>query len=164
LIEQAKREGVIAVLRKPLDIDSVMEFLEKFKEESAVLIIDDNKEFCESLRDCLLARGYKTDFATDALHAIDMVYHTNYDYVFLDMKLDGVNGLDVMTIIKRITPEVIVILMTAYQQEMKDYIREGLRRNAYACLYKPFDMERVLEMLNEVRHKKIEESLGYVTK
>ncbi|HID92806.1 MAG TPA: response regulator [bacterium (Candidatus Stahlbacteria)] len=155
LIEQAKKEGVLAVLSKPIDVEKLVLFLEEFKDESAVLIVDDDRNFCETLKDSLIERGYRVDFAIDAPRAIDMVSQAKYDYVLLDMKLDGANGLDVLVTIKRITSGIVVILMTGYQQEMKDLIEEGLRRTAYSCLYKPFEIDEVLRIFNRIKYEKV---------
>jgi len=155
LIEQAKKEGVLAVLPKPIDVERLVSFTEKFKDESAVLIIDDDRKFCETIKDSLIEKGCRVDFETDAPRAIDMVSQRKYDYVLLDMHLDGVNGLDVLVAIKDITSKVEVILMTGYQKEMKDFIEEGLRTTAYSCLYKPFEIDEVLRIFNKIKYEKV---------
>jgi len=155
LIEQAKKEGVLAVLSKPIDVEKLVLFLEKFKDESAVLIVDDDRNFCETLRDSLVEKGYSVDFETDAPRAIDMVSQRKYDYVLLDMHLDGVNGLDVLVAMKEITSRIEVILMTGYKKEMQDFIEEGLRRTAHSCLYKPFEIDEILGIFNRIKYEKV---------
>jgi len=155
LIEQAKKEGVLAVLSKPIDVEKLILFLEKFKDESAVLIVDDDRNFCETLKDSLIEKGYGVDFEIDAPKAIDMVSQKKYDYVLLDMHLDGVNGLDVLVAIKKITSRIAIILMTGYKREMKDFIEEGLRTIAYSCLYKPFEIDEVLRIFNKIKYEKV---------
>jgi two-component system response regulator HydG len=155
LIEQAKKEGVLAVLSKPIDVEKLVSFSEKFKDESAVLIVDDDRNFCETLKESLTEKGYAVDFETDAPRAIDMVSQRKYDYVLLDMKLGEANGLDVLFAIKKITSRIEVILMTGYKKEMQDFIEEGLRTTAYGCLYKPFEIDEVLRIFNRIKYEKV---------
>jgi len=52
--------------------------------------------------------------------------------------------------IMRIRPEAVVVMMTAFRQEMTDLVEEALVNNAYTCLYKPLDMADVLRLVDEI--------------
>jgi len=60
LIGQARIEGALQILLKPLDIDKIINFLEKLKSLKSVLIVDDNKTFCNALSEYLDNQCYKT--------------------------------------------------------------------------------------------------------
>ena len=85
--------------------------------------------------------------------AIGMAHENSYDIAIIDMKLPVINGLEVYLTIKKITPGLIAIMMTAYRQEMADLVEEALSNNAYACLYKPFKIESVLKLVNAIQEK-----------
>ncbi len=77
-----------------------------------------------------------------------------YDIVFIDLKLPTINGLEVYLKIKEIDPKLVAIMMTAYRKEMADLAEEALNNNAYACIYKPLDIEKLLILLEEIWEKK----------
>ena len=83
-----------------------------------------------------------------------MVQKSAYDIIFIDMKLPTINGLEAYLAIKKINPEVVAIIMTAYRQEMADLVEEALNKDAHSCLYKPLDMEEVLRLIDEIRERK----------
>ncbi len=159
LIEEAKREGALAVLPKPLDLRKVLTFLERFKDSSPVLIVDDNRDFCQALHTFLKSKGYRTALAYDGHQAIDFFAASRYDIVLLDMRLPPTNGLEVLIAIKEINPKVEVILMTAYGAEMREQVEEALRRKACLCLHKPFEPQVLLEMLEEARRCGLRQTL-----
>lgn len=66
------------------------------------------------------------------------------------MKLPTINGLETHLAIRKIEPEAITIIMTAYGEEMAEMVTSVLQNDAYACLYKPLDMPSVLELIEEV--------------
>jgi DNA-binding NtrC family response regulator len=80
--------------------------------------------------------------------------------VLLDMKLNGINGLDVLKEIRRRYPYLPVILVTGYREEMGSVVKEALKINAYTCLYKPFPIEELIEVLREVHHQGLKKVFG----
>ena len=70
----------------------------------------------------------------------------------MDIKMPGMDGVETYRKIKRIRPDPIVIMMTAYSVE--NLVDEALQEGAYSVLYKPLDMEKVLRMLGEILAKK----------
>jgi len=70
--------------------------------------------------------------------------------VLLDMKLNGINGLDVIRKIREEYPRLPVILMTGYRKEMNAVIEAAMKISAYTCLYKPFEIEELIQILTEI--------------
>jgi len=159
LIEEAQREGALAVLSKPLHLGKVLSFLEGFKDSWPVLIVDDNRDFCQALHTFLKSKGYRTALAYDGHQAIDLFATSRYEIVLLDMRLPPTNGLEVLTVTKRLNPKVAVILMTAYGTEMREQVEEALRRKACLCLHKPFDPQVLLKILEEARRCQLRQPL-----
>ena len=69
------------------------------------------------------------------------------------MKLPVLNGLEVYLEIKKINPKAVVIMMTAYRQEMDELIKQGIQDGAYTCLYKPLDMDEVIKIIDKVSER-----------
>ena len=72
------------------------------------------------------------------------------------MKLPVMNGLETYLKIKKIDPGITAIMMTAYRQEMTELVREALHNGAYTCLYKPFEVSKLLFFVEEILKKKHE--------
>jgi two-component system response regulator HydG len=70
------------------------------------------------------------------------------------MKLPTINGLETYLPIKKVNPEAVAIMMTAYHQEMDELVEAALKNHAYTCLYKPLDMEMLLRLIDEIRERK----------
>ncbi len=159
LVAEAREEGALAVLAKPLAVERLVAFLEEWRREMPVLIVDDDVNFCRTLKDVLEGHTYTVAVAPDASQAIDMVAGRDCDVVLLDMRLPSGNGLDIFFAIRELNPKMAVILITAYRQEMETRMAEGLRHGVYACLYKPFQIDDVLELLQAICRRKRRELL-----
>ncbi|MCK4722467.1 MAG: response regulator, partial [Dehalococcoidia bacterium] len=80
--------------------------------------------------------------------------------VLLDMKLDNISGLEVLKEIRGQYPDLPVILVTGFREEMAQAIDAALKIGAYACLYKPLQVEKLLELLTRVHHQELGQILG----
>lgn len=112
-----------------------------------ILVVDDQASMRLTLKGILAKRGYDVYVAADGLQALDEVKKRDYGLVIMDIKMPGLNGVDAYIRIKEINPKVPVIMMTAFAVE--DEIRRAIHEGAYAVLYKPFDMERIFEVIAE---------------
>jgi DNA-binding NtrC family response regulator len=160
LMEEAKRAGAYAILSKPLNFPIILSFLSLLDKEESILVVDDDPEFCRTLKDILTLRGYKVETETEAQSVMS---HLDQNYklaiVLLDLNLGAANGVDVMRDIQAQYPGKPVVLMTGYRKEMADSIENGRKIGAYTCLYKPFEMDGLLQLIEEIRVKKLKNLL-----
>ena len=110
-----------------------------------ILVVDDNKEFSSTMSDILKANGYEVESENSGLDAIAKITKKNFDVVLLDIKMSGMNGLDTYKEIKKIKPEISVIMMTALP--LNNLVKEALRNGAFGCLYKPLDVDAALRQI-----------------
>ena len=153
LIQQALLEGAYAVLYKPLDIEKVLSLIKtaiEKKKGGFIMIIDDDLEFSSTLKSILTKRSYIVGIAHSGEEAIDIVKEINYDIILIDIKLPTINGLETYLRIKKANPQIVAIIITGYRHEVDDIVQDALRNNAYACLYKPLDMELLLNLINQI--------------
>jgi two-component system response regulator HydG len=75
--------------------------------------------------------------------------------IILDMKLDGISGVDVLKQIRQRYPVLPVLMVTAYRQEMTTAIQAGLAIHAFTCLYKPLEIPALLETLSALQLKRL---------
>ncbi len=159
LVHDALKEGAYGVLRKPLDIEQVIRRIEISKAGgSLTMIVDDDPNIRTSLKDILEEKGYVATVAADGKEAIAIAKERPEDIVIIDMQLPFLNGLETFSELKKINPEIRAIIITAYKEEMKDLVEQALAGGAYACIYKPFDPQKIVEMVEEIAKKKKKEA------
>jgi len=159
-VKEAKQMGVLAVLPKPLDITSLLSFLSFVEKQKAILIVDDDAIFCLTMGDILRQQNFNVQTDLSSEGAMEKITKDGVDIVLLDMKLDGLSGLDVLKLIRKADPNIQVILITGYHQEMAQAIKEALDIKAYTCLYKPLDMDKLIKTLEEIYYGKWQQLLG----
>jgi DNA-binding NtrC family response regulator len=154
LIREAIDEGAYGVLYKPLDIEymiSLIETSQREKSDALILVVDDDPDFCDLIKDILEKHQYEIKTAHSGEEAIDLAHENAYDVILIDVKLPTINGLETYLAIRGIDPQVVVIMMTGFRLEMQELIDQALDENALTCLYKPFEMDNLLELLDEVK-------------
>jgi DNA-binding NtrC family response regulator len=116
-----------------------------------VLVVDDLRSIRLTLGGILEDEGYNVVMAENGYQAIEMAKQTPFDLIFMDIKMPGINGVQTFREIRKINPEAVVIMMTAYSVE--DLVREALEEGAYAVVYKPFDIEKIVSIIESALQK-----------
>lgn len=149
LVKEALAEGAYTIVYKPFDIDKIVALIEGLLgERTLILVVDDQFGDREALKTILEDRGYRVAIAVDGAEALKMVEERHYDIIFLDSGLPDMNGVETFEKVKQIDPEAVVIMMTGYAEE--DLVKRAVSRGAYTCIYKPFDMEKVIELVEDM--------------
>jgi len=110
-----------------------------------ILIIDDNKNICTNLCEILSDEAHEALQAMDGETGLDIVSKQDIDVVLLDMKLPGIDGLEVLKRIKKTRPAIEVILISGHGTIAEAV--EAMKLGAYDFLEKPLSMDRVLIMV-----------------
>ena len=119
-----------------------------------VLVIDDDPSICRVLSPVLRSEGYEVRTAKDGFEGIKVIKESKIDLVLLDQRMLGIDGLETLRRIKTISPETVVIIMTAYGTI--ESVVEAMKNGAYDYLTKPFDNERLKLLLSKaLEHKKV---------
>lgn len=155
LLQEALQEGAFGTLKKPLDFDKLFELIESAIPDGAmILVVDDDENLCANMKNVLDNIGYRVSVAYNGNTAIEKAQENDFDIIILDMKLPSLNGLEVYLAIRKIRPNVVVIIITGYPKEMGDLAQEAVQKGAYICLEKPIDMDDLLSMLEQVKERK----------
>lgn len=117
--------------------------------KASILIVDDNISLCKIMSLVLERKGYAVTSAKDGPEAIGMVKESPFDMIFLDINMPLMDGVETYRRIKKIRPEAVVMMMTAYA--MEDLVQQVLLEGAYGIIYKPLDMEKVVAIIEEAR-------------
>ncbi len=110
-----------------------------------ILVVDDQKGIRLTLSAIMAHQGYDVTEVENGYQAIEAVTNNSFDVVFLDIKMPGINGVQSFREIKKISPQSAVVMMTGFSVE--DLVREALDEGARTVLYKPFQVERVLSLV-----------------
>jgi len=158
-VEQAKKAGAYAVLSKPLNLQMVLSFLGLLRKEESILVVDDDPAFSRTLKDVLTLRGYHVETEGQPQQVIGDMERDYKLVVLLDMKLGETNGLEVLKKIRAKYPSKPVVLITGYAKEMSESIESACEIGAYACLYKPFEAEGLVKIIEDIRLQKLKHLL-----
>ena len=118
------------------------------KEKLRVLLVDDEKEFVESLSERLELRNLKAKVAYDGEQALQAVQEDKPDVMILDLRMPGIDGIEVLRKMKKDHPKVPVVILTGHGTD-KDK-KEVLRLGASAYLQKPVDVDQLVGTLHKV--------------
>jgi len=109
-----------------------------------IVAIDDEPEFIDMLQNYFGLRGYEIDVAIRGARGIEIVKEKKPDVVLMDLKMPGIDGDEVLKLLKSMEPSPKVVFITAYDDGGKTKARL-LKMGAYACLDKPISSLRDLE-------------------
>jgi two-component system, NtrC family, response regulator HydG len=151
LIDEARAEGALAILSKPVAPDTILTIAEQLKSGSSVLIADSNPD--PALLDLLKAKGDRVAVADNVRTAVNMAASEQYDIVLLSADVQGLTSLDSVALLKHVDPKCLIILMKAEPtEEYGPFI--------FGALQKPFKINDVVSLLEKARARKVQEKLG----
>jgi two-component system, response regulator, stage 0 sporulation protein F len=106
-----------------------------------ILIVDDQFGIRILLNEVFQKEGYQTFQAANGIQALDILKKHDPDLVLLDMKIPGMDGIEILKRMKVIDPDIRVIIMTAYGE--LDMIQEAKDLGALTHFAKPFDIDDI---------------------
>lgn len=154
LVHEAIEEGAIATLNKPLDINLLLNFFSALGEGPSIVIVDDDSMFCHTIGDILNSRGFDVTQVTDHT-LLKQILRPTGQIVLLDMKLKDITGLQVLRKIREKYPDLPVVLITGYKKDMSPSIDAAMQINAFTCLYKPLEIENLLQVLTRIHYREL---------
>lgn len=112
----------------------------------AILLVDDEDRFRKTLKKRFKDRGIHISDAASGYEALEMIREQPWDIVVLDVKMPGMSGLDALKEIKKIAPEIEVILLTGHASV--EIAADGMKLGASDYLYKPCDIEDLIDKID----------------
>ena len=117
-----------------------------------ILIVDDEQDFREIIVKKLEKRRLKCDSAPDGNTALAMIKAKNYDVVLLDVKMPGMDGIETLREIKKITPMTEVVMLTGHASVESGI--NGIKYGAFDYLMKPMDTDALMTKLDAAYERK----------
>ena len=118
-------------------------------EKTKVLVADDDRRMVVTVCDILKVKGFDALQAYTGEEAVEIARSDVPDCVLMDIKMPGISGVDALTMIKGMSPDLPVVLMSAYATE--EQATEAKAKGAYTVLSKPIDIEIILSFLSLLR-------------
>ncbi len=112
-----------------------------------VLLVDDEEAFVNVLAKRLGRRNVNVTTALNGTEALQKMRHKDFDVAVLDLKMKGMDGIEVLKIFQKMAPDLTVIMLTGHGCQIS--AREGLSHGAFDYLSKPYDFEQLLLKIHE---------------
>lgn len=122
-----------------------------FTMPSKVLLVDDEREFVQTLSERLEMRDMGSAIAYDGESALDIVSRDEPEVMILDLKMPGIDGIEVLKRVKQTNPDIEVIILTGHGSDKDRDI--CLELGAFAYLQKPVDINLLSQTLKEANEK-----------
>ncbi|MBW2367850.1 MAG: response regulator [Deltaproteobacteria bacterium] len=122
-----------------------------FEAPSRVLLVDDEREFVQTLSERLILRDVGSAVAFDGESALHIINEDEPDVMILDLKMPGIDGIEVLRRVKATRPNIEVIILTGHGSDADRDICMNL--GAFAYLLKPVDIDLLSETLKKANEK-----------
>ena len=110
--------------------------------EVRVLLVDDEEKFVKGLSERIKMRDFNSEVAMNGEEALRIIDHETPDVVVLDLKMPGIDGMEVLRRVKKAYPEVQVIMLTGHASEKDE--KEARRLGAFEYLEKPMPVDSLI--------------------
>jgi DNA-binding NtrC family response regulator len=117
-----------------------------------VLLIDDEHGYVYVLSKRLSKRGFEVGKASSGSEAFQILRQRNFDVAILDLKMTDMDGIEVLKVLKKMAPELVVIMLTGHGSA--EAAHDGIRLGAYDYLTKPCETEELIEIIMEAYDKR----------
>ena len=117
-----------------------------------VLLIDDEVGYVNVLANRLAKRSFVVSKANSGAEALQQLRQKDYDVAVLDLKMEDMDGIEVLKILKKMAPELTVIMLTGHGSA--EAAHEGIKEGAFDYLTKPCELEDLVEKIREAHHQR----------
>jgi len=135
------KQRVSGLLKKEAPRKAVVHELPRKANEQDVLVIDDEAAVNNNIRKILSKKGFSVDQAMTKEEALQKIEEKVYKLILLDLKIPGVQGLELLRAIREKSPETLVIIITGYASI--ETAKESARLGAVDYLPKPFTPDEI---------------------
>ncbi|MDM8214746.1 response regulator [Desulfovibrio piger] len=129
-------------------------------EDIKILLVDDEKQFVDTLAERLAMRGFSARVAYDGPQALKAVEEPT-DVIVLDLRMPGMDGFEVLRNVKKSNPQVQVIILTGHGGDAEE--QTAYRMGAYNFLKKPMDIDELLGSIRMAYRDKLENAMVAVS-
>lgn len=146
-----------------LDFDDEAKSLKRVEVENPkarILAVDDEEIILDSFRKILVIAGYSIDTVEKGVEALGLIQKQDYDFVFTDLKMPEMDGVEVTKAVKHLRPDIDVVVITGYASI--ETAVETMKYGAMDYVQKPFTEDELIDFVNKClikRQDKIEKQM-----
>jgi DNA-binding NtrC family response regulator len=118
---------------------------------SKILVIDDERSIRNTLKDILEYEKYEVDLAEDGIKALEKVKTAEYDIILCDIKMPGMDGIEVLEKLGGFTPDTPVVMISGHGNI--DTAVDSIKKGAFDYIEKPLDLNRLLITIRNAMDK-----------
>jgi DNA-binding response OmpR family regulator len=126
-----------------------------------VLLVDDEEEFVKALAERLKMRDLRSDTVLDGEEALSYVEDQEPDVMVLDLKMPGIDGMEVLRQVRKAYPKIQVIILTGHGTEKHE--EEAKRLGAFDYLEKPVNLDVLVKKMKAAYRRKMEDTMVAAT-
>jgi DNA-binding NtrC family response regulator len=155
--EEAITAGAWQIVPKPIDFPKLLGLVDQALEQPLIMVVDDDADLCANLWDLLREKGFRVCVAHDEAGAAEHLKDLRFHVVLIDMKLPKGDGTNVLRRVHKASPQARTVLITGYRSETEQLVQKALAEGADTVCYKPFDVPRLLETVQQLaeEHKSV---------
>jgi two-component system response regulator HydG len=142
--------GAWKIMSKPVNIGGLLEQVSQAIDTPLILVVDDDRELCESLWDLLHDRGFRVSLAHDVPQAEAKIRERRFHVVLIDLKLPHGDGVQLLQALRQADREARTILITGFAPETEKRVQQAIDAGANAVCYKPFDVGKLLTTVEQL--------------
>jgi len=123
--------------------------------EKSILVVDDDRTTLELMYQVLTREGHKVITSSTGFMAIEMARNNDFDVLFIDAVMPGIDGVETLEAIREIQPEAVAVVITGQLGTDLEGIIARLSKFNAKVLQKPFEIENILEYLNDTKKREL---------
>ncbi|MFA4911034.1 MAG: response regulator [Desulfobacteria bacterium] len=131
------------------------------KRKMKVLLVDDEEEFVKALAERLEMRDLSSDTVYDGEGALSYVENQEPDVMVLDLKMPGIDGMDVLRKVKKAYPDIEVIMLTGHGTKKDE--EEARRLGIFDYMEKPVDIDSLVKRMKDAFRRKLDKYTAAAT-
>ncbi len=116
-----------------------------------IMVLDDEPIVCKRLKPALEKQGYEVDTFTQSSEAMEQIRSIEYDIIVTDLKMKGVDGMQLLTEAKRRSPRTEVIVITGFAT--LETARQSFQKGVFDFIAKPFKLSEIQEVVKRAEAK-----------
>ena len=116
-----------------------------------IMVLDDEPIVCKRLKPALEKQGYEVDAFTQSSEAMEQIKHVDYDIIITDLKMKGIDGMQLLGEAKRRSPRTEVIVITGFAT--METAKESFHKGVFDFVAKPFKLSEIQEVVSRAEAK-----------
>jgi DNA-binding NtrC family response regulator len=116
-----------------------------------LLLIDDEVGYVNVLSNRLSKRNFQVGKAYSAAEAFQIMRKRDFDVAVLDLKMEDMDGIEILKILKKMAPELVVIMLTGHGSA--EAAQEGIKQGAFDYLTKPCELDELIQKIQEAHRQ-----------